>query len=1364
MAVELKGPLKGDIVADIREEGDFLYGEYADFAINVKYYDPRPLVSSTIEKGNAPIIVHLAAIPTVPMTSLPRIQRVSVREVGTNVLTGGVRYFKPTLYSWDDFGYLQVNLKRIEKEADVPDRIIANLTMRIDYESDVLPGLVGGTTRKKLKKIGDEVEEWEKTEEKDRYNLIRGADYEIFRGKGYVVAEEIEEKSAKFIVYNSAGRPYRVSVEKGKESGPILLVAGSRNPDDYVRVRVDEIKDGEVSITLLGGVKRDVSEVGFKLNIPVDKRPFDLTTTELKNHMEWTNKTIIQLDNYINDLEKFVEDFYSLCLITTGLMIAARFFGIGKVGVEKTKEEIAKAGATRVDVGEAIEATADKPEVVPPAAERGAPAPAVPIVESGLPVDVENLPEGYEILYGRGPGGSDVLMKGNKEIAYLNRDTNIPGYIFPNSEISSSVIGIDYITGRATEAPKLEKELASTTEEKSTDKEMSNIYVDNFKGENVITVPIKDLDKLPLKENERKSIETWLEENGKKDVYALYSDKTGVSFFARIGDVDGGNIKLDDKGERDIQLTQVYDKDTNEYKSFSGVMRNVRNAQLRGEKKVENVFGSDVLKIGAKTMIREAGLDCIDYMSVWQCNLIFNACDPVICPTSRCNFGGRTRLEQSVQQSGLVASIGACIHNAGFPPDGVIVPVCLTGILASLKNIRSYVQAYQKCLDIRIKEGRSVGFCDRTRSVFICEILWRHVFDPMGKWIGAKMSRASKNLGGAEVLEDPKSKLGRSKRAMDYFTEDYYKEIIGAYEGRLSKEIGEEICGSAISGKFPSFKGIFEEVLAGGNPVQYTAQFEEHSYSAAAGASRYYGYYHIYAGSSEKGVDFVINLRNCGNKPYIPIDRGNVKPEDFADKSFEVIGEKGCKEICVIINGEEKCAFGKVVSTSEFIENKVENYVANQVAKKITKTKNCVPSYDSYIGASVNKQCAAIDLSKIDEKWKEVGYCDDEEIRCWVYVDINDKNMEKEIREIADRELCEGEICNRNRKCEGGVEVEIEGSYDVCCEGGKCESKDFVNKGENNLNKVIYPRIFSEELEWGRYTGLGYGDKSILDKWYESKLKYTGDVDDKSLTSPKETRILKELVINKADAVYFYIGIKFLYDADYENAEKIIFLIEKDPPFSKGDDFISYAWKQVGKEEFEKFEERAKKKYGKVDREFAPAEQEQAPPPAPPVPVPPPAAAKSATDALDSKLRKERVEKGLSDIPSEPVSEAACAEFGVEWLHRLFTLRDYKQCITEAERLITCKGRGEFLRYDQGRHAYYLGKCYYYNEMYKHAENIFIDLNVRELIGNFYDQTLLKIWLTHILCEYDYISDKEECVRESLRRDGITYEEYTKEI
>jgi len=30
----------------------------------------------------------------------------------------------------------------------------------------------------------------------------------------------------------------------------------------------------------------------------------------------------------------------------------------------------------------------------------------------------------------------------------------------------------------------------------------------------------------------------------------------------------------------------------------------------------------------------------------------------------------------------------------------------------------------------------------------------------------------------------------------------------------------------------------------------------------------------------------------------------------------------------------------------------------------------------------------------------------------------------------------------------------------VCCEGGKCESKDFVNKGENNLNKVIYPRIF----------------------------------------------------------------------------------------------------------------------------------------------------------------------------------------------------------------------------------------------------------------------------------------------------------------
>ena len=76
--IEVSGVLKGDILVDIREQGDFFEGEFADFAVNVKYYEPRPLTSSVIEKGNAPVFVHLMAIPTTPMGSMPRIQSINI--------------------------------------------------------------------------------------------------------------------------------------------------------------------------------------------------------------------------------------------------------------------------------------------------------------------------------------------------------------------------------------------------------------------------------------------------------------------------------------------------------------------------------------------------------------------------------------------------------------------------------------------------------------------------------------------------------------------------------------------------------------------------------------------------------------------------------------------------------------------------------------------------------------------------------------------------------------------------------------------------------------------------------------------------------------------------------------------------------------------------------------------------------------------------------------------------------------------------------------------------------------------------------------------------------------------------------------
>ena len=49
-------------------------------------------------------------------------------------------------------------------------------------------------------------------------------------------------------------------------------------------------------------------------------------------------------------------------------------------------------------------------------------------------------------------------------------------------------------------------------------------------------------------------------------------------------------------------------------------------------------------------------------MSPSDCHLMFNVCDPVICPSSRCDFGG-TYPVADVVQTGIVGSALLCLPN-----------------------------------------------------------------------------------------------------------------------------------------------------------------------------------------------------------------------------------------------------------------------------------------------------------------------------------------------------------------------------------------------------------------------------------------------------------------------------------------------------------------------------------------------------------------------------------------------------------------------------------------------------------------------------------------------------------------------------
>src|SRR3989338_3211413 len=67
-------------------------------------------------------------------------------------------------------------------------------------------------------------------------------------------------------------------------------------------------------------------------------------------------------------------------------------------------------------------------------------------------------------------------------------------------------------------------------------------------------------------------------------------------------------------------------------------------------------------KENAEILLDSYGPSCADVMDPGDCKLLFNACDPVMCPTSRCNLGGRVKVD-NVIQSGVVGSTVLCLLN-----------------------------------------------------------------------------------------------------------------------------------------------------------------------------------------------------------------------------------------------------------------------------------------------------------------------------------------------------------------------------------------------------------------------------------------------------------------------------------------------------------------------------------------------------------------------------------------------------------------------------------------------------------------------------------------------------------------------------
>ncbi|MAH07248.1 hypothetical protein CMI38_03295 [Candidatus Pacearchaeota archaeon] len=440
----------------------------------------------------------------------------------------------------------------------------------------------------------------------------------------------------------------------------------------------------------------------------------------------------------------------------------------------------------------------------------------------------------------------------------------------------------------------------------------------------------------------------------------------------------------------------------------------------------------------------EAGR-CTDFMSVSDCTLMFNVCDPVICPASRCDYGGKYRVD-NVIQSGIAGSLLLCLPNY---KEGVGVPICLSGVHAGLDNYVSILNSTVQCLNESIETGRNIGICDEIKSIYLCEFFWRQAA-PLTQ-VALPSLFGSGSHGGGEYLTT-QTAWDNTQSAITYYRDVYATNSFQAFANRKSELAGTNygganICQGFVSGNFGLGGGSFvSALLEPDSPSQFSGWISEIPLSTATvpPTSHYKVYYHIFAGN-DIGVQYSVYLKDLPNFAGVNsigfqnVDSGYINRGSQVDEARDFVAASGFKQLCINVNGKEECGFGQV-TTSYAINSLTEGFVAEQAKQKVISEKNCVagtpnigslvtPNIQSGVEEFLNPQlynqgiirvCSSqnpgisvLPSGEYDttnskySKWQEVGYCDDPLIKCWMDTDsvrevIRDEGLEQQVLDNVD--------------------------------------------------------------------------------------------------------------------------------------------------------------------------------------------------------------------------------------------------------------------------------------------------------------------------------------------------------------------------
>ena len=438
-------------------------------------------------------------------------------------------------------------------------------------------------------------------------------------------------------------------------------------------------------------------------------------------------------------------------------------------------------------------------------------------------------------------------------------------------------------------------------------------------------------------------------------------------------------------------------------------LNNVARQHVDGIKSVKLSNGQSI-SVGAPA-VNVPTAQCQDYMSPQECQLLFNVCDPVICPASRCNLGGQYPVSD-VPQTGIIGSTLLCLPNAR---EGIAVPVCLTGIQSGIDGFVSLLKNHRDCLQESLDTGQMVGICDQIYSVYACEFFWNQVA-PVAKLLLPKLVETAYGQGtrgGGEYLT-VMAAWQNTQQAINYFTQQYAVNSMQAFQSRSLNEFGDQFCKAFVSVSAPK---TFQALVQPDSPPQFNAWFSSTAYSdvTVPATSQYKVFYHIYAGK-DTGVYYEVYLKNPPQTSYystaqtVLVASGFAAAGQYASETKDFTAPEGYQELCVRINDQEQCGF-KQVSTSFAV-----NYVADSVAQNaitsqgITTESGCVsgdPSMSSAVGSlmtgsiqgaaqsaispqiynsGIIRICSTSDPGSASSpgRFVDVGYCGDQNVRCWL--------------------------------------------------------------------------------------------------------------------------------------------------------------------------------------------------------------------------------------------------------------------------------------------------------------------------------------------------------------------------------------------